>query len=271
MNHGQKPAMPLRNDLSALWLPFTANRAFQREPRMLARASGMYFFDETGRALLDTCSGLWCVNAGHGRDPITRAIADTAGVLDYAPTFQFAHPAAFELAARLSDLAPSGLDSVFFVNSGSEAVDAALKIARGYFHKVGQAQRFRLIGRERGYHGASLAGISVGGIGNNRRWFGPLLPGTDDHLPLPYDRARMVFTRGEPQGGAEFADALPQRIALHGADTIAAVIVEPMAGSAGVFASPTDYLKRLRAICDAHAILLIFDEVITAFGRLGHI
>jgi beta-alanine--pyruvate transaminase len=230
----------------------------------------MYFFDESGRALLDTCSGLWCVNAGHGRDQITKAISEAAGVLDYAPTFQFGHPTAFELAARLSEMAPSGLDHVFFVNSGSEGVDAALKIARGYFHKVGQAQRFRLVGRERGYHGATFAGISVGGIGNNRRWFGPLLPGTDDHLPLPYDRARMAFTRGEPQGGVEFADALAHRIALHGAETIAAVIVEPMAGSAGVFASPSDYLKRLRTICDAHGILLIFDEVITAFGRLGH-
>src|SRR5438046_8552139 len=173
MNSGaeaRNPAVP-RNDLSALWLPFTANRAFRRAPRMLARASGMYFHDESGRALLDTCSGLWCVNAGHGRDQITEAICEAAGVLDYAPTFQFGHPSAFELAARLSELAPSGLDHVFFVNSGSEAVDTALKIARGYFHRIAQAQRFRRFGRERGYHGASLAGISVGGIGNHRRWF----------------------------------------------------------------------------------------------------
>jgi beta-alanine--pyruvate transaminase len=260
-----------RNDLSALWLPFTGNRAFRRAPRMLARAEGMYFFDESGRALLDTCSGLWCVNAGHGRKEIADAIGAAAGTLDYAPTFQFAHPDAFEIASRLADLAPSGLDHVFFVNSGSEAVDAALKIARGYFHKIGQGSRFRLIGRERGYHGASLAGISVGGIGNNRRHFGPLLPGTDDHLPLPYDRERMTFTRGEPEHGADFADALARTIVLHGAETIAAVIVEPMAGSAGVFAAPSGYLKRLRAICDAHDILLIFDEVITAFGRLGNV
>lgn len=230
----------------------------------------MYFFDESGRALLDTCSGLWCVNAGHGRQPIADAIRAAAGRLDYAPPFQFGHPDAFEIAARLVEQAPRGLEHVFFVNSGSEAVDAALKIARGYFHKIGQGTRFRLIGRERGYHGATLAGISVGGIGNNRRHFGPLLPGTDDHLALPYDRARMAFTRGEPEGGVQFADALARAIAMHGAETIAAVIVEPMAGSAGVFAAPTGYLERLRAICDAHGILLIFDEVITAFGRLGH-
>lgn len=265
-----RTAPPPRNDLSALWLPFTANRAFRRAPRMLARAEGLYFYDESGRALLDTCAGLWCVNAGHGRKPITAAIQAAAARLDYAPTFQFGHREAFEVAARLAALAPSGLEHVFFVNSGSEGVDAALKIARGYFQKIGQGSRFRLIGRERGYHGASLAGISVGGIGNNRRHFGPLLPGTDDHLPLPYDRARMAFTRGEPENGAEFADALGRTIAMHGAETIAAVIVEPMAGSAGVFAAPSGYLKRLRAICDAHGILLIFDEVITAFGRLGH-
>jgi beta-alanine--pyruvate transaminase len=237
---------------------------------MLARANGMYFYDERGRALLDTCSGLWCVNAGHAQPRVTEAIRAAAGALDYAPTFQFGHPAAFELAARLVELAPAPLDQVFFVNSGSEAVDTALKIARGYFHAIGQGQRFRLIGRERGYHGATFAGISVGGIPNNRKVFGPLLPGTDDHLPLPYDRGAMAFTRGEPEGGVEFADALARSIAVHGAETIAAVIVEPMAGSAGVFASPKDYLPRLRALCDAHGILLIFDEVITGFGRLGY-
>ncbi|MGH6877809.1 MAG: aminotransferase class III-fold pyridoxal phosphate-dependent enzyme [Rhizomicrobium sp.] len=230
----------------------------------------MYFYDDAGRQLLDACSGLWCVNAGHGRNRITEAIRAAAGTLDFAPSFQFGHPAAFELAARLAELAPPGLDHVFFVNSGSEAVDAALKLARGYFHRSAQGQRFRLIGRDKGYHGATLAGISVGGIGNNRKSFGPLIPGTDDHLPLPYDRARMAFTRREPEDGVEFADALERSIALHGAETIAAVIVEPMAGSAGVYASPRGYLERLRAICDAHGILLIFDEVITAFGRLGH-
>jgi beta-alanine--pyruvate transaminase len=258
------------NDLRAFWLPFTPNRQFKAEPRMLARAEGMYFYDESGRKLLDTCAGLWCVNAGHGRKPITEAIQRAAAELDFAPTFQFSHPAAFALAQRIASMAPEGMEHVFFVNSGSEAADTALKIARAYFQKIGQGGRFRLIGRERGYHGTTFAGISVGGIGNNRKPYGPLLPGTDDHLPLPYDFAQQRFTRGEPAGGSAYADALEQLVALHGAETIAAVIVEPFAGSAGVFASPKDYLKRLRAICDKHGILLIFDEVITGFGRLGH-
>jgi beta-alanine--pyruvate transaminase len=256
--------------LSAFWLPFTPNRAFKRQPRLVARAEGMHYYDPEGRAVLDACSGLWCVNAGHGRARITEAIRAAAGRLDYAPTFQFGHEDAFRLATRLAELAPDGLDHVFFVNSGSEATDAALKIARGYFHRKGEGGRFRLIGRDKGYHGSTFVGISVGGIANNRRAFGPLLPGTDDHLPLPYDRARMAFTMGEPTGGEVFANALERMIALHGAETIAAVIVEPMAGSGGVFASPAGYLERLRALCDAHGILLIFDEVITAFGRLGH-
>jgi len=257
------------NDLSAFWLPFTPNRSFKAAPRMLARADGMYFYDESGRALLDACAGLWCVNAGHGRKPIADAIARAARELDFAPTFQFAHPGAFTLAQRIAAMAPDGMDHVFFVNSGSEAVDTALKIARAHFQKIGQGGRFRLIGREKGYHGSSFAGISVGGIANNRKSYGPLLPGTDDHLPLPYDAATMRFTKREPAGGANYADALETLVALHGAETIAAVIVEPFAGSAGVFASPKDYLKRLRAICDRHGILLIFDEVITGFGRLG--
>ncbi len=258
------------NDLRAFWLPFTPNRQFKAEPRMLARAEGMYFYDESGRKLLDTCAGLWCVNAGHGRKPITEAIQRAAGELDFAPTFQFSHPAAFVLSQRIAAMAPEGMEHVFFVNSGSEAADTALKIARAYFQKIGQGGRFRLIGRERGYHGTTFAGISVGGIANNRKPYGPLLPGTDDHLPLPYDPATMRFTRGEPATGAHFADALEQLVMLHGAETIAAVIVEPFAGSAGVFAPPQDYLKRLRTQCDKHGILLIFDEVITGFGRLGH-
>jgi beta-alanine--pyruvate transaminase len=257
------------NDLSAFWLPFTPNRHFKSAPRMLARAEGMHYFDETGRALLDACAGLWCVNAGHGRKAIAEAIARAARELDFAPTFQFAHPEAFALAQRIASLAPDGLDHVFLVNSGSEACDAALKVARAYFQKIGQGGRFRLIGREKGYHGVTFAGISVGGIGNNRKPYGPLLAGTDDHLPLPY-AADMRFTRGEPQTPLAYADALEDLVALHGAETIAAVIVEPMAGSAGVFPTSADYLKRLRAICDRHGILLIFDEVITAFGRLGH-
>ncbi len=256
------------NDLSAFWLPFTPNRDFKSHPRMLARAQGMYFYDDAGRAILDSCSGLWCVNAGHGRKEIARAISEAANTLDFAPTFQFSHPAAFALAERIASLAPDGLDHVFFVNSGSEAADAALKLARAYFQKIGQGGRFRLIGREKGYHGVTFGGISVGGIANNRNAYGPLLPGTDDHLPLPYDSA-MRFTRGTPQTGADYADALDYLVTLNGADTIAAVIVEPVIGSAGVFAPPKDYLKRLRAICDAHGILLIFDEVITGFGRVG--
>lgn len=263
-------AHDLPNDLGAFWLPFTPNRHFKTAPRLLSRAEGMYFYDPSGRALLDTCSSLWCVNAGHGRASIANAIAKAARELDFAPTFQYAHPSVFALAERIAALAPEGMNHVFFVNSGSEAVDTALKIARAYHLKRGQGQRFRLIGREKGYHGVNFGGLSVGGIGNNRKPYGPLLPGTDDHLPLPYDRARMAFTKGESELGADFADALESLVALHGAETIAAVIVEPMAGSAGVFPAPKGYLQRLRQLCDRHGILLIFDEVITAFGRMGH-
>jgi 4-aminobutyrate aminotransferase-like enzyme len=257
------------NDLGAFWMPFTPNRDFKSQPRMLARAEGMCFYDEDGRALLDACSGLWCSNLGHGRKEIAEAISKAAHHLDFAPTFQFSHPPAFELASRIAALAPEGLDHVFFVNSGSEAADSALKLARAYWQKKGQGGRFRLIGRDKGYHGVNFGGISVGGLANNRKPYGPLLPGTDDHLPLPYDRATMAFTRGHPEKGADYADALDGLVALHGAETIAAVIVEPMSGSAGVFAPPKDYLKRLRAACDRHNILLIFDEVITGFGRVG--
>ena len=258
------------NDISSFWLPFTPNRAFKASPRMLVRADGMYFYDETGRALLDACAGLWCCNAGHGRKQIADAISKAAHELDFAPTFQFAHPRAFELSQRIAAMAPEGMDHVFFVNSGSEAADTALKIARAYFQKIGQGTRFRLIGREKAYHGTTLAGISVGGIGNNRKPYGPLFPGTDDHLPLPYDAATMRFTRGEPKGGESYADALEGLVALHGAETIAAVIVEPFSGSGGVYGSSKEYFQRLRAICDKYGILLIFDEVITGFGRIGH-
>ena len=258
------------NDISSFWLPFTPNRAFKARPRMLVRADGMYFYDETGRALLDACAGLWCCNAGHGRKQIADAISKAAHELDFAPTFQFAHPRAFELSQRIAAMAPEGMDHVFFVNSGSEAADTALKIARAYFQKIGQGTRFRLIGREKAYHGTTLAGISVGGIGNNRKPYGPLFPGTDDHLPLPYDAATMRFTRGEPKGGESYADALEGLVALHGAETIAAVIVEPFSGSGGVYGSSKEYFQRLRAICDKYGILLIFDEVITGFGRMGH-
>jgi beta-alanine--pyruvate transaminase len=257
------------NDLEAFWLPFTPNRAFKRAPRLIARAKDMHYFTPDGRAVLDGTAGLWCTNAGHNRDPIVAAIARQAEELDYAPAFQFAHPKAFELASRVAALAPADLDRVFFCNSGSEAVDTALKIALAYHHVRGEGARTRLIGRERGYHGVGFGGISVGGIVNNRKFFGSLLTGVD-HLPATYSREHQAFTKGEPEWGGHLADDLQRIIALHDASTIAAVIVEPMAGSTGVLPPPKGYLERLRAICDRHGILLIFDEVITGFGRLGH-
>ncbi len=257
------------NDLDAFWLPFTPNRAFKRAPRLIARAKDVHYYTPEGRAVLDGTSGLWCSNAGHNRDPITAAIKRQAEELDYAPTFQFAHPKSFELASRIAALAPADLDRVFFCNSGSEAVDTALKIALAYHHVRGEGARTRLVGRERGYHGVGFGGISVGGIVNNRKFFGTLLAGVD-HLPATYSREHQAFTRGEPEWGAHLADELQRIVALHDASTIAAVIVEPMAGSTGVLPAPKGYLERLRAICDRHGILLIFDEVITGFGRLGY-
>ena len=257
------------NDLEAFWVPFTPNRAFKRAPRLIARAKDMHYFTPEGRAVLDGAAGLWCTNAGHNRDPIVAAIKRQAEELDYAPAFQFAHPKSFELASRVAALAPGDLNRVFFCNSGSEAVDTALKIALAYHHVRGEGARTRLIGRERGYHGVGFGGISVGGIVNNRRFFGTLLAGVD-HLPATYSREHQAFTKGEPAWGAHLADDLERMVALHGASTIAAVIVEPMAGSTGVLPPPKGYLDRLRAICDKHGILLIFDEVITAFGRLGY-
>jgi beta-alanine--pyruvate transaminase len=256
------------NDLDAFWIPFTPNRAFKRAPRLLARAKDMYYFTPDGHAVLDGLAGLWCSNAGHNRDPIVAAIARQAAELDYAAAFHFAHPKSFELASRVAAIAPADLNRVFFCNSGSEAVDTALKIALAYHNVRGEAGRTRLIGRERGYHGVGFGGISVGGIVNNRKFFGTLLTGVD-HLPATYSREHQAFTIGEPEWGAHLADELERIVALHGASTIAAVIVEPMAGSTGVLAPPKGYLQRLRAICDKHGILLIFDEVITGFGRLG--
>jgi beta-alanine--pyruvate transaminase len=257
------------NDLDAFWLPFTPNRAFKRAPRLIARAKDVHYFTPDGRAVLDGLAGLWCTNAGHNRDPIVAAIQRQAAELDYSAAFHFAHPKAFELASRVAALAPGDLNRVFFCNSGSEAVDTALKIALAYHNVRGEGTRTRLIGRERGYHGVGFGGISVGGIVNNRKFFGTLLAGVD-HLPATYSREHQAFTRGEPEWGAHLADDLERIVALHGASTIAAVIVEPMAGSTGVLPPPKGYLKRLRAICDKHGILLIFDEVITGFGRLGH-
>jgi beta-alanine--pyruvate transaminase len=256
------------NDLQAWWMPFTPNRAFKGRPRMIARAKDMHYYTPDGRAVIDGSAGLWCVNAGHNRDPIVAAIQAQAAELDFAPAFQFGTPQAFTLASRIAALAPGDLEHVFFTNSGSEAVDTALKIALAYWNVTGQGQRTRLIGRERGYHGVGFGGISVGGIVNNRKFFGNALAGVD-HLPHTYNRAEQAFTRGEPEWGGHLADALEPIIALHDGSTIAAVIVEPMAGSTGVLPPPKGYLQKLRQICDRHGILLIFDEVITGFGRLG--
>ena len=256
------------NDLSAFWMPFTANRQFKQAPRMLVSAKDMHYTTSDGRQVLDGTAGLWCVNAGHCRPKITEAIQSQAAELDYAPAFQMGHPLAFELANRLVDIAPEGLDNVFFTNSGSESVETALKIALAYHRVKGQGSRTRLIGRERGYHGVNFGGISVGGIVTNRKMFGTLLTGVD-HMPHTHLPAKNAFSRGEPEHGAELADELERIVTLHDASTVAAVIVEPMAGSTGVLIPPKGYLKRLREICDKHGILLIFDEVITGFGRLG--
>src|SRR6266852_7681037 len=257
------------NDLEAYWMPFTPNRAFKKAPRLITRAKDMYYYAADGRAVLDATAGLWCCNAGHGRDEIVTAIKRQAEELDYAPAFQFGHPYAFELASRVAALAPGDLDHVFFCNSGSEAVDTALKIALAYHNIRGEGARTRLIGRERGYHGVGFGGLSVGGIVANRKFFGALLAGVD-HLPATYNREHQAFSKGEPDWGAHLADDLERIVALHDASTVAAVIVEPMAGSTGVLPAPKGYLQRLRAICDKYKILLIFDEVITGFGRLGY-
>jgi beta-alanine--pyruvate transaminase len=256
------------NDLGPYWMPFTANRQFKAQPRLLVAAKGLHYTAADGRRILDGTAGLWCCNAGHGHPKIVAAIQEQAAEMDYSPAFQMGHPKAFELAARVAALAPGDLDHVFFTNSGSEAVDTALKIAIAYHRLKGEGTRTRLIGRERGYHGVGFGGMSVGGMGNNRKSFGPLLPGVD-HLPQTYDRARQAFSKGEPEWGTHLADELERLVALHDASTIAAVIVEPVACSAGVLVPPKGYLKRLREICTKHGILLIFDEVITAFGRLG--
>jgi beta-alanine--pyruvate transaminase len=255
--------------LDSLWMPFTANRAFKRAPRLLVAAKDMYYIAADGRQILDGTAGLWCVNAGHCRDSIVAAIREQAGVMDYAPAFQMGHPLSFELAQQLARMLPTGIDHVFFTNSGSEAVDTSLKIALAYWQAKGEPQRTRFVGRLRGYHGVGFGGISVGGIEANRKQFaGQLLPAVD-HLPHTHDLAHNAFTRGQPETGAQLADALEEIAARHGGSTIAAVIVEPVAGSTGVLIPPKGYLERLREICDRHGILLIFDEVITGFGRLG--
>ncbi len=258
---------PRPNNLEAFWMPFTANRGYKAAPRMLARAEGMHYYTNDNREIIDGTAGLWCVNAGHGRREITEAIQRQAATMDFAPTFQLGHPIAFQAAAKIAEHTPAGLDRIFFTNSGSESADTALKIALAYQRARGQSQRVRLVGRERGYHGVGFGGISVGGIGPNRKQFGAMLPYVD-HLPHTHAPQHTAFSRGEPQWGAHLADHLDALVALHG-DTIAAVIVEPLAGSTGVLVPPAGYLARLRELCDKHGILLIFDEVITGFGRLG--
>ncbi|MCK0530122.1 omega-aminotransferase AptA [Sphingobium agri] len=253
--------------LDAYWMPFTPNRKFKAAPRMLVEASGMYYRSDDGRDILDGSAGLWCVNAGHGRKEIASAVAAQLEGLDYAPSFQLGHPLAFRFAERLAEIAPPGLDRIFFTGSGSESVDTALKIALAYQRAIGQGTRTRLVGRERGYHGVGFGGISVGGLVNNRRAFSTL-HGVD-HMRHTHDPSRNLFCKGPPEHGAELADDLERLVQLHGAETIAAVIVEPVAGSTGVLLPPQGYLKRLREIATRHGILLIFDEVITGFGRLG--
>jgi beta-alanine--pyruvate transaminase len=256
------------NDLDAFFMPFTASRQFKANPRLLTGAQGMYYTSQDGRKIMDGTAGLWCVNAGHGRPSITQAITDQLTQLDYAPALQVAHPKAFELANRLVAMTPPALQHAFFTNSGSESADTAMKIARAYHQARGDTERTLLIGRSRGYHGVNFGGISAGGIANNRAAFGPLL-GDTDHICDTHDLARNAFSRGQPQHGAEMADDLLRLIELHGGHRIAAVMVEPVAGSTGVLVPPIGYLERLREICDGHGILLIFDEVITGFGRLG--
>ena len=256
------------NDLNAFWMPFTANRQFKKAPRLFASAKDMHYTTVDGRQVLDATSGLWCVNAGHCRPKIVEAIQQQAAELDYAPAFQMGHPKAFELANALVAISPKGLEHVLYTNSGSESVETALKVALAYHRVKGDGGRFRLIGRERGYHGVNFGGISVGGIVTNRKMFGTLLTGVD-HMPHTHNLTKNAFTRGEPEHGADLATELERIVTLHDASTIAAVIVEPVAGSTGVLIPPKGYLQKLRDITKKHGILLIFDEVITGFGRLG--
>lgn len=254
--------------MDAFWMPFTPNRRFKENPRMIVGAEGMYYTDAAGNKIMDVMAGLWCVNAGHGRTQIADAIAAQARQLDYVSTFQMAHPKAFELADRIAQLAPEGMDHVFFTNSGSESVDTAMKLALAYHRARGEGQRIRFVGRARGYHGMGFGGLTVSGIGRHRRDFGPFLAGAD-HLPHTLNLEHNAFSKGLPQWGAHLADELETICALHDPSNIAAVVVEPVAGSTGVLPPPVGYLERLRSICDKHGILLIFDEVITGFGRLG--
>jgi len=256
----------MKTKTSAFWMPFTANRKFASQPKMIEGGDGMYYTTEDGRKIIDGTAGLWCCNAGHSRPEIVEAVSSQIKKLDYAPSFQLGHPKAFELAERLVALSPATLDHVFFTNSGSESVDTALKIALAYQQLRGKGQKQRLIGREKGYHGTGFGGISVGGLGNNKRFFGTAL--ATDHLPHTLN-SENAFSRGLPEANKNQLAELEAIVALHDASTIAAVIVEPVVGSAGVIVPPKGYLKKLRELCTAHDILLIFDEVITAFGRIG--
>jgi beta-alanine--pyruvate transaminase len=257
------------NELEPYWMPFTPNRAFKKKPRLFAGAKDMHYITPDGRKVIDASAGLFCVNAGHGRAPIIKAIQDAAATLDYAPPFQYGHPQQFQLSSQLTLMTPGDLDYVLYANSGSEAVDTALKVALAYHRSRGEASRTRFIGRERGYHGVGFGGISVGGMVANRKMFGNMLAGVD-HLPTTYNRGKQAFTKGEPEWGTETLDELNRMIGLHDASTIAAVIVEPVAGSTGCLPPPKGYLEKLRQITEQHGILLILDEVITGFGRLGH-
>lgn len=266
--HYAQLGMQMPASMEAFWMPFTANKAFKASPRLLASAAGMYYTDIEGRQILDACAGLWCVNAGHARPRIVEAVRQQIGTLDFAPNFSMSSPLPFVLAQRLAELTPGNLNHVFYTNSGSESVDSALKIALAYHRARGEGQRFRLIGREKAYHGVGFGGISVGGLPNNRKWFGPGLPGVD-HLRHTLDIERNGFSQGLPAHGLEWAEELERVITLHDPSTIAAVIIEPISGSAGVILPPEGYLKRIREICSKHGIVLIFDEVITGFGRVG--
>ncbi len=268
MNKPLTTAESQPNDLSQFWMPFTSNREFKAAPRLLVSAKGMYYKSHDGRDVLDGSAGLWCVNIGHGHPKVVEAVKAQTETLEFAPSFQFSQPLAFELAQKLATITPDGMDRIFYTNSGSEAADTALKIALAYHRIRGEGTRTRLIGRERGYHGVGFGGISVGGMVANRKFFGPLINGVD-HLPHTHNLAKQAFSRGQPDWGAHLADELEAMIALHDASNIAAVMVEPMAGSTGVLVPPKGYLERLREITAKHGILLIFDEVITGFGRMG--
>jgi len=269
MSSSNTSSPPAANNLESFWMPFSANRQFKQKPRMFVSAKDMHYTTDDGRKVMDATAGLWCCNIGHARPKVVAAVSKQIQELDYAPAFQMGHPKVFELASRVATMMPGSLDHVFFTNSGSESVDTALKIALAYHNVRGQAGRTRLIGRERGYHGVGFGGISVGGLVNNRRFFGSLLAGVD-HLPHTHNLKENAYTKGIPQWGAHLADDLERIVALHGAETIAAVIIEPLAGSTGVLLPPKGYLEKIREICTKHGLLLIFDEVITAFGRVGN-